>query len=154
MCLLVSKSATISPEIAAAAERPGAAQTHTAPIRADQGALPGQGERRRPRTLVIVLFVTEKYNADDRERTSERAPPCFSTAAAAAPAADEWQLRRVDDGEQPCARPIVGSPSISEFAPGLRDANFRSLLRPFSAAKMKIDVEQLNLSREKAVRST
>lgn len=30
---------------------------------ADRGALPGQGERRRPRTLVIVLFVTEKYNA-------------------------------------------------------------------------------------------
>lgn len=33
----------------------------------DRGALPGQGERRRPRTLVIVLFVTEKYNADNRE---------------------------------------------------------------------------------------
>lgn len=29
---------------------------------------PGQGERRRPRTLAIVLFVTEKRNADDRER--------------------------------------------------------------------------------------
>lgn len=34
---------------------------------ADRGALPGQGERRRPRTLVIVLFVTEKYNAGSRE---------------------------------------------------------------------------------------
>jgi len=29
---------------------------------------PGQGERRRPRTLVIVLFVTEKYNASKCRR--------------------------------------------------------------------------------------
>lgn len=105
-----------------------------APLRdSDRGALPGQGERRRPRTLVIVLFVTEKYNAGNRR---EWVRPARGRQA---PAEGEWQRGKVDDGKNR-ARLIVVTRRILEFdlfraksrAPGRRDSSIYLLSRVFA----------------------